>query len=187
MGSSAGKRRLPVGGEVRRWRGDRHLTLAALAERSGLNIGYLSQIENDKASPSLESLAAIAGALDVPPAWLLLGDASAPGVIRAPDRTATQVAEGVRAERVDGGLSRGFSMLHVFAGPHLPTGAHAHVGEEHHLVLRGRWRMQQGDHEIEVGPGDYVVWDGMVPHDAEVIGDESGELLIVSRRVDAVT
>ena len=29
------------------------MTLANVAERTGLNVGYLSQIENDKASPSL--------------------------------------------------------------------------------------------------------------------------------------
>ena len=44
-----------VGRQIRRWRTERGLTLASVAERSGLNVGYLSQIENDKASPSLES------------------------------------------------------------------------------------------------------------------------------------
>ena len=42
-------RRPAVGTQVRRWRTERGLTLAGVAERSGLNIGYLSQIENDKA------------------------------------------------------------------------------------------------------------------------------------------
>jgi transcriptional regulator with XRE-family HTH domain len=46
--------RLPVGREVRRWRQSRGLTLAQVGERSGLNVGYLSQIENEKAVPSLE-------------------------------------------------------------------------------------------------------------------------------------
>ena len=73
--------RFNVGRETRRWRRDRGLTLAQVGERSGLNIGYLSQIENDKAVPSLEALAAIAAALDVPPAWLLL-DGSVPAARR---------------------------------------------------------------------------------------------------------
>src|SRR6187399_529215 len=51
------RRRLLVGRQVRRWRMERGLTLAVVADRSGLNVGYLSQIENDKASPSLGCLA----------------------------------------------------------------------------------------------------------------------------------
>jgi hypothetical protein len=39
-------RRPDVGGEVRRWRQTRAMTLAQVGERSGLNVGYLSQIEN---------------------------------------------------------------------------------------------------------------------------------------------
>ena len=180
------RRRLPVGRQVRRWRADRQLTLAVLAERSGLNIGFLSQIENGKASPSLDALGAIADALDVPPAWLLVTEVSPPRVVRAGERPTTEVGDGIRIERADGGLSRGFSMLQIRARPGSSTGAHAHAGEEHHLVLGGRWRMRQGDHEVELGPGDYVAWDGTIPHDAEVIGDEPGELLVVGRRADPV-
>ena len=62
------------------------------------------------------------------------------------------------------------------------AGMHAHAGDEHYLVLRGGCRMTQGDHVVELGPGDYIRWDGTVPHDAEVIGDEEGHLLIVTLR-----
>ncbi len=44
--------------------------------------------------------------------------------------------------------------------------------------------MTQGDHVIEVGPGDYVRWDGTIPHDAEVVGDEPGAMLIISHRAE---
>ena len=40
--------------------------------------------------------------------------------------------------------------------------------------------MSQGDHVVELGPGDYLRWDGTIPHDAEVIGDEEGHILIVT-------
>src|SRR3712207_934352 len=79
-------RRPRVGAEIRRWRAERGLTLSQVAERSGLNIGYLSQIENDKASPSLDALAQIGGALDVPIAWFLLDAAPPPRVVRADER-----------------------------------------------------------------------------------------------------
>ena len=51
-------------------------------------------------------------------------------------------------------------------------GAHSHAGDEHHVVLRGRFRLRQGDHVVEIGPGDYLRWDGTIPHDGEVIEDD---------------
>jgi transcriptional regulator with XRE-family HTH domain len=177
------RRRPAIGGQVKRWRRERGLTLAEVADRSGLNVGYLSQIENDKASPSLSCLAAIGDALDVPIAWFLIDEVAPPDVVRAPERTVTTVERG-RVERVDGNVSRGLSIIETVALPGMRTGAHAHAGDEHHIVLRGRFRMTQGDHVVEVGPGDYVRWDGTIPHDAEVIGEDEGAMLIVRVRPD---
>jgi transcriptional regulator with XRE-family HTH domain len=173
------RRRPAVGAQVKRWRRERGLTLAAVAERSGLNLGYLSQIENDKASPSLACLASIGDALDVPIAWFLIDEVPAPQVVRASQRTSRTNDLG-RIEQVDGGLSRDISIVEAIAAPGTRTGAHSHAGDEHHIILRGRFRMTQADHEVEVGPGDYVRWDGTIPHDAEAVGDEEGHILIVT-------
>jgi transcriptional regulator with XRE-family HTH domain len=173
--------RLPVGREVRRWRQSRGLTLAQVGERSGLNVGYLSQIENEKAVPSLDALATIAHALDVPPAWLLLDSAVPPRIVRAGERPAAGEG-GVRIEEVDAGTSRDVCILEAVAQPGHATGVHAHHGDEHHVVLAGRWRMTQGDHTYELGPGDYLAWDPTVPHDVEVVGDEPGRLLVIYPR-----
>lgn len=172
------RRRPAVGGQVKRWRRDRGLTLADVAERSGLNVGYLSQIENDKASPSLSCLAAIGDALEVPIGWFLIDEVPPPQVVRASERTTTTSDAG-RFERVDGNVSPDLSIIEAVAAPGRRTGTHAHAGDEHHIVLRGRFRMTQGEHVVEVGPGDYVRWDGTIPHDAEVIGEDEGAMFIV--------
>ena len=173
---------LNVGREVRRWRQTRGLTLAQVGEQSGLNIGYLSQIENAKAVPSLEALAAIAAAIDVPAAWLLLDSSSAPRVVRAGERPRAEVPGGALMTEVDAGTSRDVCILEVVAPPGHATGVHAHHGDEHHVILSGRWRMTQGDHVVELGPGDYLAWDPAVPHDVENIGDDDGRILIVYPR-----
>ena len=177
------ERRPDVGTQVRRWRAERGLTLAGVAERTGLNIGYLSQIENGKAMPSIGCLTSLSDALEVPIAWFFIDDAPAPQVVRKSERSVTEVDLG-RLERVDGGTSRDISIVEVAAPPGTRTGAHAHAGDEHHIILAGRFRMTQGDHVIDARPGDYVRWDGTIPHDAEVIGDEEGAMLIVSLRRD---
>jgi len=174
-------RRPQVGREVRRWRTERGMTLAAVSARSGLNLGYLSQIENDKASPSLDALAAIGAALEVPIAWFLLDGTPPPRVVRASERPEWPVGAGCATE-VDGGTARDVRILEAAVPPGERTGLHAHSGDEHHVILSGRWRMAQGEHVVELGPGDYLAWDASIPHDVENVGDEAGRILIVYPR-----
>ena len=174
------RRRPQVGPQVRQLRTGQGLTLAQLSERTGLNVGYLSQVETDKASPSLETLAAIADALDVPVNWLLVEATEPPRVVRRDDRRVWSGAGGVRGEDVDGGNGRTLRISEVVSPPGGRTPLHADPGEEHHVVLSGRVRLRQGEHAVELGPGDYMVWDGSVPHESETVGDEPARLLIVT-------
>ena len=184
MTISPGSRPRPVvGPRIRRRRTELGLTLAAVAAATGLNVGYLSQVENDKASPSLETLAALAAALDVPIAWFLLDQALAPRLVRAADRPRRRpIKGGGSMTQVDGGVARDIAMFEGEMPVGFRTGLHAHPGDEHHLVLAGRVRITQGETTVEAGPGDYVLLDGTLPHDAEAIGDEPARLVIVYPR-----
>jgi len=176
--SGPARRSPAVGRQVRRWRGERGLTLAKVADATGLNVGYLSQIENDKASPSLSCLSSIASALDVPIAWFLVDESQSPEVARASDRQWREQPGG-RASRVDGRGSSDVSIVEINVEPGHGAGVHSHPGDEHHYVTAGRFRLTQGEHVVELGPGDYLRWDGLIPHDAEAIGDETATMLIV--------
>jgi len=181
--TAAPRRRPLVGAQIRRRRRDRDLTLARVAELTGLNIGYLSQVENDKASPSLETLAALAAALDVPIAWFLLDQSVAPRVVRAGERPSREMASGSGSmTQVDGGVARDLAIFEGTMPVGHRTGFHAHPGDEHHVILDGRVRITQGDSVVEAGPGDYVLLDGTLPHDAETIGDRPARLIIVYPR-----
>ena len=170
--------RLAVGAQVRRWRLERGSTLAALAASSGVNTGYLSQIENDKASPSLATLAAIGEALRVPPAWFLMTESEPPLIVRAADRPVRRGRGGEATAFIDGHASRDISIIEVTAPAGAAIESHSHPGDEHHLVLGGRFRGRQAGHVVELGPGDYLRWDGATPHDGEVIGEEPLRMLI---------
>lgn len=176
------RRRPAVGHRIRRRRQELGRTLAQVAATSGLNVGYLSQLENDKASPSLESLATLAETLDVPIAWFFLDMASAPRVVRTRDRRRWRGPGGGEATQVDGGIPRELSILEATSPPGTATGLHSHPGDEHHVVLAGRLRFTQGEHVIEAGAGDYVLLDGTLPHDVATLGDEPARLLIVTTR-----
>lgn len=172
------RRRPMVGAQVRKLRTDRGLTLAQVGERTGLNVGYLSQVETDKASPSLETLAAIADSFDVPISWLLMDAAPPPHVVRHDERRLESLPMGGQLEEVDGGFARGLRIVEGKMLPGTTTGLMTDAGEEHHLVLEGHIRLRQGDFVADLGPGDYLVWDGAFPHSAENIGDCPSRILI---------
>jgi transcriptional regulator with XRE-family HTH domain len=180
--ASSARPRPRVGPQVRRWRRHHDLTLAQVAERSGLNVGYLSQVENDKASPSLETLAALAAAIEVPITWFLLDAVAPPQVVRASERRSWSGPGDVLIEEVDGGIPRDVRIVTVTSQPSQTTGIHAHSGDEHHVVLSGRVRLIQGEHAVELGPGDYLLWDATIPHDSVSLGDEPAKVLIISHR-----
>ncbi|MFN8591563.1 MAG: helix-turn-helix domain-containing protein [Thermomicrobiales bacterium] len=174
------RRRPLIGARVRRLRQDRALTLTQVAQQTGLNVGYLSQVETDKASPSLETLAAIADAFAVPITWFFVDDAPPPRLVRRDERPWQQLRDDARLEVVDGGFARQLRIVEVIATPGERSSLMTDAGEEHHLVLEGQFRLRQGAFEAVLGPGDYLVWDGCFPHEAEVVGEGTARILIIT-------
>ena len=56
---------------IRAWREYKNLRINALAKRVGISGSYLSQIENGKRNPTIETLKAIASALEIEPEMLI--------------------------------------------------------------------------------------------------------------------
>ncbi|MEU3646788.1 helix-turn-helix transcriptional regulator [Lentzea sp. NPDC034063] len=67
--------------ETREERGDR---LVDVADRAGISVQYLSEIERGRKEPSSEMIAAVAGALGIDLADLLIGIAGQVRNLRAP-------------------------------------------------------------------------------------------------------
>jgi transcriptional regulator with XRE-family HTH domain len=63
--------RREVGAKIRRMRRQQGLTQAVLAQRARLSTGYVSLIERGLANPRLETVAALADALEASPVELL--------------------------------------------------------------------------------------------------------------------
>lgn len=56
---------MEVGEKLKRLRKERGLTLQALADKSGLSVSYLSNVEREATSPTLQHLGQICQALDI--------------------------------------------------------------------------------------------------------------------------
>jgi transcriptional regulator with XRE-family HTH domain len=184
-----------VGAQIRRLRNERGLTLATVAKAGGLSVGYLSRVETDKVSPSLDTLALISNTLGVPITWLLVDSVPPPRVVRRKDRrridglddttlpvTATASdtsASSGHIEVVDGSLSTAVRIVEIVLAPGVTPSLRAHAGEEHCIVLEGRLRFSQGGLDVETGPGDYVLWGGAFPHTVVNIGKKDARMLVV--------
>lgn len=68
-----------LGEQVRNIRKKRGITLKELAEKTGLSIGYISQIERNLTDPSLSTLRKLSAALDIP-TYLFMGGESSTGL-----------------------------------------------------------------------------------------------------------
>src|SRR5205085_1345004 len=77
---------MQLGKRIRDLRFRRGLTVQQLAEASGLSKGFISQVENDRTSPSLATLRDLARALETSVAYLVVEDDQAPYVVREAQR-----------------------------------------------------------------------------------------------------
>lgn len=157
------------------------LTLETLAADSGLSAGYLSQIENGQAVPSLTALQVIAAELGVDVATFFPDDRqTTTRVVRAAERRAfrfePQSGEeyAVLAQQVRDSAFTAVHSRHQPGGGTLPF---RHLGEEFGLVLSGRLRVTIGSETRDLEPGDWVHYSSQHGHAAEVLSDEPVEAL----------
>ncbi|MFD3439257.1 helix-turn-helix domain-containing protein [Streptomyces sp. NPDC058685] len=154
--------RLRVGAAVRRRRRALDLTLATVAERSGLSIPFLSQVENERARPSVRSLQRVADALETTASRLLAASDAARtiAVVRADeDDDASPVP---RARR----LVRGRHQLEAleFTGEHDTGGEFQHRNDELMYIADGAVELEAEGRAYRLVRGDTLFLSGGVRH-----------------------
>lgn len=167
---------MEIGSKIRDIRKRKKITIAQMSEQIGLSKGFISNIENDNTSPSLNTLQVIASFLDVPLPYLLLEKKEHMKVVRKSERVYTTF-NGIKIEHLTS--QSGLRMMHV----ELPSGAStgeaiAHEGEESHVVLKGTVLAKQGEDSFIIEEGDSFSWNASVPHFVKNIGEDEAVLLI---------
>lgn len=162
---------------LKRERSKAGLSLSALAERAGLAKSTLSQLEAGQGNPSIETLWAIASALDVPFGFLFDTAPPALTLVRAGEGTPIS-SEGTDLKAVllsngPPGSRRDLYRFDLVAGMTRDAAAHPQGTLEHVLVASGRARVGPKDAPEELGPGDYFRFPGDVAHIYEAISAEA--------------
>jgi len=166
VGSDA-DRWAPLGAAIRERRLAQSLTLVALAERSGLSQPFLSQVENGRARPSMESLYRIASALATTPQAFFGGGASAaePTLARAADDAVPAIdTDGESLRRL---LLPGDAPFHVVELVGLATEflePWRHDGFEALYVLAGPVEVDVDGTVTVMDTGDFLSYPAQFPH-----------------------
>ncbi len=170
---------MSLGTRIRQTRNQKAITLQELSDRSGLSKGFICQLENDKASPSLQALEKLAGSLGVPIAYLFLTPEEKIHVVRESERQEYRVGpEGLSGHLLSANR-RSLKMMILELPPGASTGgeSHVHEGEECHLVIAGTVKYTQGSESVVLKAGDSLHWNGWVPHRVENCGDTVAKVL----------
>ena len=166
-----------LGPRLRGFRQRAELTLAELAEGSGISVSTLSRLESGHRRPGLEHLLALAHVYSVPMEELLGPEAAHdPRVSLQPSR---------RGDRTVYPLTRRPGELQVFktvidgATDRSEPDLKVHEGYEWLYVLSGRLRMVLEDHDLVLEPGEAAEFDTRTPHWFGPADDQPVEFLSI--------
>lgn len=174
---------MDIGGRIRAARLSKSLILEDLSDKTGLSKSFLSNVENNRTSPSINSMEKIAHALEIPLSVLFMQKSFSPQIVKAGQRDQTRFGQDERVvEWISNMPFSNIEMLlleiPVRKDPAQRAPLHTHRGEECHLVLEGKLRGTYGTQSFTVEAGDSFHWDGSVPHNVDNIGDTPARLII---------
>ena len=164
-----------VGPRLRALRQQRDITLAALAESTGISVSTLSRLESGQRRPTLELLLPLARAYGVQLDDLVGGPQT--GDPRVHLRPVTwHGMTVVPLTRRPGGL-QAYKQIIAPNWPKTPPALQVHEGYEWIYVLNGHLRLRLGDHDLTLSPGEAAEFDTRVPHWFSSADDQPAELL----------
>jgi transcriptional regulator with XRE-family HTH domain len=181
------------------------MSLRELARRLSLSPSLISQVETGKSQPSISTLFAIVGELEVPVNEVIWeADAadsgsdrssSASQVIasqsplqRADERLSIHIDSGVSWQRLTSQPDHDVDFLLLRYEPGgestAPESLMRHNGKEYGYVLSGRLRVTLGFESYELRRGDSISFDCTQPHRLAAVGDHAVEAVwfVLGRR-----
>lgn len=171
-----------LGQNIQKLRGEQGLSLRKLSALAGITPSMLSQIENAQANPSVNTLRAIAVALNVPMFRLFQTKPAESPVVHPQDRRmiGTKPEPNVHYELLTPDLSGAieFCLMTVEPGQSSFRDAMSHAGEEVAYMLSGKeiilelegtqYPMTSGD-SVRIGPNLPHVWHNPADTEAQII------------------
>ncbi len=170
---------IAIGQQVRAFRKQLSMTVAEVAGQADLSPGMLSKIENGLTSPSLATLKALSGALNVPVTAFFRK------YEEERDATFVKAGQGLNIERRGTRAGHQYQLLghtvgkQVFVEPYLITLTEEsdvfplfqHDGVEFIYMLTGEVIYRHASETFRLTPGDSLFFDADAPHGPEELVD----------------
>jgi transcriptional regulator with XRE-family HTH domain len=167
LGSQAKSSKIAIGGKIKSRRKELRLTLAGLAEASGLSAPFLSQAERNQTVPSLVSLAALAKALQVEVGYFMEVPKDDNIVRRADEPELIDLDSPVVYHQLSSSLPGQMMdaiMMTIPPGHRFPIDQRE--GEDFLFVVDGEIVSQVGDLRTVLRKGDSTHFRSQSPHSA---------------------
>jgi transcriptional regulator with XRE-family HTH domain len=174
-----------IGKNLRELRKGMHLTLASLAEKTGLSSALFSRMENGEVMPSIGTLKTISDVLKVDIELFFRKDENLGYAISHPG--ARPMVKSKKGPYVTEVLAAG--MENPFMEPFISYLAGKdkeeqiipaqHEGQEFCYVLEGRIELMLGEKRFVLKKGDAAYWNGSIPHMALSLNKEGAKSLNV--------
>jgi len=181
-----------IGERVRNFREIKRLSREDLSERSGLDLDFIQQVEEDSVKPALGTLLKFSRAMGIRLANFLDASVSKdPVVVRSGDRDGLQTADlssesGVPTSLIFHHLGQGKIDRHmepffieVLPRPPGQVKVSQHEGEEFIAVVSGEIELQYGKDTYRLKPRDSVYYSSDVAHRIVALNDEKAEIFAV--------
>lgn len=144
------------------------MSLSALAARAGLAKSTLSQLEAANGNPSIETLWALATALDVPISCLFDAPQRAITLIRSAEGTMLPSDQAnISAKLLSANphaARRDIFLMSLEPGETRLSESHPSGTLEHAVLCKGRARIGPNGSEVELSPGDYLAFPADTAH-----------------------
>jgi transcriptional regulator with XRE-family HTH domain len=164
-----------VAGNLQKWRVRRRMSVSALARAAGVSKSTISELERHSGNPSLDTLWALARALEIPLGFLFTDHDAGTGirVVRDSDGSVAFEEPGYISRllagwEVDGEIEFYTTTIGRDALHH--SESHGTSVIEHTLVIDGRVQIGIGSETLELGPGDLISFPAAQPHHYRAVG-----------------
>lgn len=161
---------MQIGRQIRELRKMKGLTLTDMAQRLGVSIGYLSQIERDRSRLQIGTLKAISDVLGVHINWFFQAQPERPPeeveyIVRAESRRRmTFTGLGIREELASPNLAGPLELLVSTIEPGADSGEYSHDGAEAGFVLSGRLTLWIDGRSFDLREGDSFSFPSTLIH-----------------------
>lgn len=158
-----------IGNAIRTLRKLRQKTLKEVAAATGLSIGYLSQVERNKSSPSIKALHAISRTLGVNITWFFGPSADGESqeyVVRQDQRKELRFESGITDFLLSRREGSELELLWCRFEPGSSSGEepYSHNGEEAGVVVSGEFALMINDTWHILAAGDSFSFPSYLPH-----------------------